>query len=92
MTEIIYYTLWLTIFTIMGLWILQDPMVARVVGYSHLFIRFYLYCRFLMFMGTAPVFYTFITLTPETATTFYTEAPDRIMTLAEEMWGVEGEE
>ena len=89
MIEVIYYTAWLSIFTLLGLWIATDYRATRMIGYPHLFIRFWLYCRFLMFMGTAPVFYTFITLAPATATQFYTSAPDTIYELGEAMWGVD---
>lgn len=89
MTEVIYYTAWLSIFTLLGVWIATDYRAERMIGYPHLFIRFWLYCRFLMFMGTAPAFYTFFALAPETATEFYTSAPDRIIELAGDMWGAD---
>lgn len=45
-----------------------------------------------MVMGSAPVFYTFITLAPETATEFYTSAPDTVLELGEAMWGVDADD
>ena len=92
MIEFIFYILWLCIFTLVGVMIITDYRAERMIGYPHLFIKFWLYVRFLMFMASPLIFELFFIIAPETASEFYLGGPDRVSQMACDMWGIEEDE